>query len=478
MLKKHISLSICNKLKFEPTADQSLAIDELSDYLTGSKNDGVFLLKGYAGTGKTTLVSALVESLSEMEIKTVLLAPTGRAAKVLSHYCKQNAHTIHKKIYRQKSLTDGFGVFNLDRNLSRDTIFLVDEASMISNYSHETSAFGSGCLLDDLIDYVYAGSNCRLILIGDVAQLPPIGIDVSSALDPKELESCYNLNVKEVVLTQVVRQANESGILKNATELRRMLDEDDSGYPRFETEKFPDIVRIGGGELIEEISSAHYKYGLEETMVLSRSNKRANQYNQGIRNSILYREDEITVGDYLMVVKNNYFWTADIKEIDFIANGDIVEIVRIGKHIELYGYRYVEVSVRFPDYKDLELDTMIMLDTLNIEAASLGYEENKKLFFTISEDYMDIKSKKKRYEKIRDNKFFNALQVKFAYAITCHKAQGGQWSAVFVDQGFINEDMLNREFYRWLYTALTRATEKLYLVNFKKDFFPDEDVEL
>ncbi|RZT91819.1 exodeoxyribonuclease-5 [Ancylomarina subtilis] len=478
MLKKHISLSICEELKFDPTSDQNLAIDELSDFLTSSKNDRLFLLKGYAGTGKTTLVSALVASLSKMKIKTVLLAPTGRAAKVLSHYCGQNAYTIHKKIYRQKSLTDGFGVFNLDRNLSRDTIFLVDEASMISNYSYETSVFGSGCLLDDLIDYVYEGVNCRLILVGDVAQLPPIGVDVSPALDPKELESCYNLAVKEVVLTQVLRQAEESGILKNATELRRMLDENESGYPKFETERFSDIVRISGGDLIEEISSAHYKYGLEETMVLSRSNKRANQYNQGIRNSILYREDEITVGDYLMVVKNNYFWTADVKEIDFIANGDIVEITRIGKHIELYGFRYVEVSLRFPDYKDIELDTLIMLDTLNIEAASLTSEDNKKLFFTISEDYSDIRSKKKRYEKVRDNKFFNALQVKFAYAITCHKAQGGQWRAVFVDQGFINEDMLNREFYRWLYTALTRASEKLYLVNFKKEFFPNEEIDL
>jgi len=477
MLKKHISLSICKKLGFEPTADQNFAVDELSDYLTTSLGNSIFLLKGYAGTGKTTLVSALVASLAEMEIKTVLLAPTGRAAKVLAHHCNQNAHTIHKKIYRQKSLTDGFGIFDLDRNLTRDTIFLVDEASMISNYSQESSVFGTGCLLDDLVDYVFTGSNCRLILIGDVAQLPPIGIDVSPALDPKELESCFNVSVKEVTLTQVVRQAEESGILKNATELRRMLDEGDFGYPKLETERFPDIVRISGGELIEEISSAHYKYGLEETIVLSRSNKRANQYNQGIRNSILYREDEITVGDYLMVVKNNYFWTADVKEIDFIANGDIVEIVRIGKHVELYGFRYVEVSLRFPDYKDLELDTMIMLDTLNIEAASLAYEENKKLFFTISEDYADIRSKKKRYEKIRDNKYFNALQVKFAYAITCHKAQGGQWRAVFVDQGFINEDMLNREFYRWLYTAVTRATEKLYLVNFKKDFFPDEEVE-
>ncbi|RXQ90418.1 DUF2075 domain-containing protein [Ancylomarina salipaludis] len=478
MLKKHISLSICQELKFEPTADQKHAIDELSDFLTSSQNDSLFLLKGYAGTGKTTLVSALVASLSKMEIKTVLLAPTGRAAKVLSHYCGHNAHTIHKKIYRQKSLTDGFGIFNLDRNLSRDTIFLVDEASMISNYSNEASAFGSGCLLDDLIDYVSAGVNCRLILIGDVAQLPPIGIDVSPALDPKELESCYNLTVKEVVLTQVLRQAEESGILKNATELRRMLDENESGYPKLETQRFPDIVRISGAELIEEISSAHYKYGLEETMVLSRSNKRANQYNQGIRNSILYREDEITVGDYLMVVKNNYFWTADVKEIDFIANGDIVEIVRIGKYVELYGFRYVEVSVRFPDYKDLELDTLIMLDTLNIESASLTSEDNKKLFFTISEDYADIHSKKKRFEKVRNNKFFNALQVKFAYAITCHKAQGGQWRAVFVDQGFINEDMLNREYYRWLYTALTRATEKLYLVNFKKEFFPNEEIDL
>jgi len=477
MLKKHISLSICKKFEFEPTADQSFAIEELSEYITGSQVESIFLLKGYAGTGKTTLVSALVSCLAEMEIKTVLLAPTGRAAKVLSHHCKQSAYTIHKKIYRQKSMTDGFGVFNLDRNFSRDTIFFVDEASMISNLSRDASVFGSGHLLDDLVDYVFAGRNCRLILIGDVAQLPPIGIDVSPALEACELETCFNVAVKQVNLTQVVRQAEESGILKNATNLRRMLDEGDFGYPKLETQRFPDIVRISGGELIEEISSAHYKYGLEETIVLSRSNKRANQYNQGIRNRILYRDDEITVGDYLMVVKNNYFWTADVQEMDFIANGDIVEIVRIGKHVDLYGFRYVEVTIRFQDYKDMELETMIMLDTLTIESASLTYEENKKLFFTISEDYADIRSKKKRYEKVRDNKFFNALQVKFAYAITCHKAQGGQWSAVFVDQGFINEDMLNREFYRWLYTAITRATEKLYLVNFKKEFFPDEELE-
>ncbi|MDE5419453.1 AAA family ATPase [Labilibaculum sp. DW002] len=478
MLKKHLALMIKECLRFDPTEDQQRAIDCLADYVTNNDKQGVFLLKGYAGTGKTTLVSALVAVLDQLKINSVLLAPTGRAAKVLTFYSKKVAYTIHKKIYRQKSLTDGFGEFSLDRNLHTNTVFIVDEASMISNYSHEASTFGSGCLLDDLVDYVSAGSNCRLILIGDVAQLPPIGIDISPALDPKELESCYNLSVKEVTLKQVVRQADESGILKNATELRCMLADERSGFPALSTEKFPDIFRIGGAELIDEISNAHYKYGLEETMVLSRSNKRANQYNQGIRNSILYREDEICVGDYLMVVKNNYFWTADVKEIDFIANGDIVEIVRLGKHVELYGCRYVEVSLRFPDYKDLELDTMIMLDTLNIEAASLGYEENKKLFFTISEDYADIRSKKKRYEKVRDNKYFNALQVKFAYAITCHKAQGGQWSAVFIDQGFINEDMLNREFYRWLYTALTRATEKLYLVNFKKDFFPDEELEL
>ncbi|MBI9059270.1 MAG: AAA family ATPase [Labilibaculum sp.] len=474
MLKKHIALMIKECLRFDPTEDQQRAIDCLADYVTNNDKQGVFLLKGYAGTGKTTLVSALVAVLDQLKINSVLLAPTGRAAKVLTFYSKKVAYTIHKKIYRQKSLTDGFGEFSLDRNLHTNTVFIVDEASMISNYSGEASVFGSGRLLDDLMQYVFFGKNCRLILIGDTAQLPPIGLDISPALDPQEVESSYNLSVEEIILTQVVRQNQDSGILMNATELRCMLADERSGFPALSTEKFPDIFRIGGAELIDEISNAHSEFGLEDTIVVSRSNKRANKFNQGIRNTVLYREDEICSGDYLMVVKNNYFWAEDIKEMDFIANGDIVEIVRIHRHVERYGFRYAEVTIRFPDYKDVELDTMIMLDTLDIETASLAYEENKKLFFTIAEDYADIRSKKKRYEKIRDNKFFNALQVKFSYAVTCHKAQGGQWKAVFVDQGYLTDELLTQEYYRWLYTAVTRATEKLFLVNFKKEFFPDE----
>ncbi|WP_372753182.1 ATP-dependent RecD-like DNA helicase [Labilibaculum sp.] len=474
MLKNHIASMIKDCLNFDPTDDQQRAINGLSEYVTSNEGDGVFLLKGYAGTGKTTLVSALVTVLDRMKLNTVLLAPTGRAAKVLSHYSKKSAFTIHKKIYRQKSLSDEFGVFAMDRNLTPNTVFLVDEASMISNYSAEASVFGSGRLLDDLMQYVFSAKNCRLILIGDTAQLPPIGLDISPALDPEELESSYNVSVQEVVLTQVVRQNQESGILMNATSLRAMLNDERTGFPALATENFPDIKRIGGAELIDEISNAHSEFGLEETIVISRSNKRANKFNQGIRNTVLYREEEISNGDYLMVVKNNYFWAKDIKDMDFIANGDIVEIVRIHRYTEMYGFRYAEITIRFPDYKDVEIDTLILLDTLDIESASLGYEENKKLFFKIAEDYADIRSKKKRYEKVRDNKFFNALQVKFSYAVTCHKAQGGQWKSVFIDQGYLTDELLTPEYYRWLYTAVTRATDKLFLVNFKKEFFPNE----
>ena len=477
MLKNHISELIKSSFMFDPTEDQMLAIDSLANFVTHPQSEQIFLLKGYAGTGKTSLISALVKAMSQLKINTVLLAPTGRAAKVLSQYTDKSAFTIHKRIYRQKTMTDDMGIFALDRNLSKNTIFLVDEASMISNYSSETSIFGTGRLLDDLIQYVYSGANCRLILIGDSAQLPPVGLDISPALDPKELEMCYNMDVHTQILRQVVRQSEESGILMNATELRRMLSDEVSGFPIFTTENYPDVYKINGGELIEELSSAHYKYGVEDTIVVSRSNKRANRFNQGIRNTVLYREDEICAGDYLMVVKNNYFWTADIEEMDFIANGDIVELMRIHKYIDMYGFRFAEVTLRFPDYKDVEIETMILMDTLDIETASLGYEEHKKLFYSIAEDYAHIRAKKKRFEKIRDNKFFNALQIKFAYAVTCHKAQGGQWKAVFVDQGYLTDDLLNREYYRWLYTAVTRSTEKLYFVNFKKEFFPNEEEE-
>lgn len=475
MLKNHITQKIRENLGVEPTHGQELLIEKWAEFVVSPENEPVFLVKGFAGTGKTTMVNALVKTLDQFKIKSVLLAPTGRAAKVLSSYSGKSAFTIHKKIYRQKSSTDGFGAFSLDRNQHNSTFFIVDEASMISNSSMEASVFGSGCLLNDLVEYVFGGSRCKLILIGDVAQLPPVGLDVSPALDTEELSGYLGLDVKGVVLTDVVRQSEDSGILVNATHLREMLQTGEESYPHISTVNYPDVHRVQGADLIEEINSAYDRYGMEETMVVSRSNKRANRFNQGIRNMILYREEEISSGDYLMVVKNNYFWSQQVKEMDFIANGDIVEVMRILRHVEMYGFRFAEVTVRFTDYKDVELDVMILLDTLSIETASLGYEQNRKLFDSVSQDYADIRSRKKRFEKVRNNEFFNALQVKYAYAVTCHKAQGGQWDAVFVDQGYLTEEMLDREYFRWLYTAITRATKQLYLVNFNAQFFPDEE---
>ena len=473
MLKNHVKNSIREVLGFEPTESQEEMIDKLSGYITAPHGDMVFLLKGYAGTGKTSVVSALVKVLGGMRIKTVLLAPTGRAAKVLSHYAGTSALTIHKKIYRQQSTADGTGRFTLDRNLHKDTVFIVDEASMISNLSQESSIFGSGHLLDDLVEYVYTGTNCRLILVGDVAQLPPVGLDMSPALYPQELEY-YNLEVLMSELTDVVRQEADSGILHNATQIRSILEheeEDGYGFWPIETQGFTDIIRLGGEELIEEISSCYSQYGMEETMIVTRSNKRANKFNEGIRRTVLYREEEISIGDLLMVVKNNYYWAKGIEELDFIANGDIAEIIRIRKYEELFGFRFASVTLRFVDYKDVEIDCKIFLDTLMHDGASFTSAENKRLFEAVAEDYVDIRNKRQRWEKIRENEYFNALQVKFAYAVTCHKAQGGQWKAVFVDHGYLTEEMIDREYLRWMYTAFTRPTERLYLVNFKKEFF-------
>ncbi|WP_025865909.1 ATP-dependent DNA helicase [Prolixibacter bellariivorans] len=471
MLKNHVKNSIYEVLGFEPTESQRKMIDLLSGYITSPHADLVFLLKGYAGTGKTSVVSALVKVLGGMKIRTVLLAPTGRAAKVLSHYAHTTALTIHKKIYRQQSTTDGTGRFLLDRNLHKDTVFIVDEASMISNLGQENSIFGSGHLLDDLVEYVYSGKNCRLILVGDVAQLPPVGLDMSPALYSQELEY-YNLEVLMSELSDVVRQEADSGILHNATKIRNQLDQDDEyGFWSIETEGFDDIIRLSGDELIEEISSCYGKYGMEETMIVTRSNKRANKFNEGIRRTVLYREEELSTGDLLMVVKNNYYWAKEIEELDFIANGDIAEIIRIRKYEELYGFRFANVTLRFIDYKDVEIDCKIFLDTLMHDGASFTSAENKKLFEGVAQDYLDIRNKRQRWEKIRENEYFNALQVKFAYAVTCHKAQGGQWKAVFVDHGYLTEEMIDREYLRWMYTAFTRPTERLYLVNFRKEFF-------
>ncbi|MFC2116911.1 ATP-dependent RecD-like DNA helicase, partial [Bacteroidota bacterium] len=442
----------------------------LAEFISPTNDMDILLVNGYAGTGKTTLVRSLVLTLEHFSQKYVLLAPTGRAAKVLSSYTKRPAYTVHKKIYRQKSAKDGLGVFVLDRNLSSNTLFIVDEASMIANQEQEMKIFGSGKLLDDLIEYVYSKEGCKLVLLGDTAQLPPVKLDVSPALDPDVLAS-YDLTVHRGFLDDVVRQLSGSGILVNATRLRKDAVKGSRNWPQFRCEEFDDIQRIHGSDLIEEISDSYGQFEMANTIVVTRSNKRANQYNEGIRSQILWREDEISSGDMLMVVRNNYYWTQDEPEMDFIANGDITEIVDIGETQERYGFRFADVTLRFPDYESHEMEVKIMLDTIKLESASLGFEENRQLYFNILEDYPELKSKKKKFEMIRENPFYNALQVKFAYAVTCHKAQGGQWDAVFVDQGYINEEMIDREYYRWLYTAVTRATKKLFLVNFSDRFF-------
>jgi len=465
MIKNHLIQSFIKELKYPPTSNQKSLFEKLADFISNPKPDEIFLIKGYAGTGKTSSVSAMVKSLKSFNINCVLLAPTGRAAKVFNYYSGHSAFTIHKKIYRQKSASDGFGNFELNKNLHNNTYFIVDEASMINNSAYENSVFGSGKLLDDLIEYVYTGNNCHLVLIGDTAQLPPVGLEKSPALNPSVLKNYY-MEVIDIELTNVIRQAKDSSILTNATYLRSLLNESyfQKKFPRFRLEN-TDVERINGADLIEAISDAYDKYGQEEVIVINRSNKRANKYNEGIRNAVLYRESQLSEGDLLMIVKNNYFWCETIEEIDFIANGDIVEIVQILDYQDIYDLHFADVRIRFSDYQNIEIDVKILLDTLTIESAALGMEDNRKLFSSVLEDYADVKLKKNRIKKVKEDKFFNALQVKFSYAVTCHKAQGGQWKAVFLDQGYINEDMLSKEYTRWLYTAFTRPVEKLYLIS-------------
>ena len=478
MIKNHLKTILTQNLPFSPTACQLQLIEALAGYIFSDEPDQIMLIKGYAGTGKTTMLYSLTQALNVLKIRSVLLAPTGRAAKVLAGYTKMPAFTIHKKIYRQKSTSDGFGHFALDKNLYKNTYFIVDEASMISNEMSENSVFGSGKLLDDLLEYVYSGENCRLVLVGDTAQLPPVGLNISPALETASLEN-YGFGVKMVELTDVVRQAEGSGVLSNATQIRNRIGSEtpESGFFPVALNNFGDIERISGAELIESITSSYQKYGIFETAIVTRSNKRANLYNKGIRGSILYRENEIERGDLLMVVKNNYFWVNEDMNLDFIANGDIAEVVKIYKYEELYNFRFANVCLRFIDYDNVEFDCKIFLETLSIESASFTYEQNRQLYESVSEDYADIRNKRERWKKVKENPYYNALQVKFAYAITCHKAQGGQWKAVYVDHGFVNEDMLDTEFYRWLYTAFTRPTEKLFLVNFDKGFFEDDQLQ-
>ncbi|MBO7495270.1 MAG: AAA family ATPase [Salinivirgaceae bacterium] len=475
-MNQSVSQRLTETLGYMPTLDQQELIARITKFITNyfspEHRDDALIVKGYAGTGKTSVLAALVKVLPKIGLKSVLLAPTGRAAKVLSNYSGHAAYTIHKKIYRQKSSTTGFGEFALDNNKHQRTIFIVDEASMIANNSSENSIFGSGRLLDDLFEYVYRGEMCKLILVGDTAQLPPVGLTVSPALDAKVIGE-MGFGVTEFEMKQVVRQTRESGILQNATLLRQSLADNLQGYPHLTTAGFADVRRITGGELIEEIENCYDEFGVENTMVLCRSNKRANKYNEGIRRTILWRDEEIAKGDLLMVVKNNYFWLNDTEKetTPFIANGDIAEITRIGKYQELYGFRFADVDLRFTDYPDIEIQTKILLDTLTSESPSLTWDDNQRLFDAVIADYADIGNKRDRVKKVKENPYFNALQVKFSYAITCHKAQGGQWQAVFIDQGWLTDDMLNTEFLRWLYTAFTRPTVRLYLVNFKDEFF-------
>ncbi len=469
MIKNLILQKITQKLGHYPTSSQKILISKLSEFITKAENESLFIIKGYAGTGKTSAISALVKTMDEFRLKFILLAPTGRAAKILSQYSGKQAFTIHKKIYRQKSSKDGFGRFVLEKNLYTNTIFIVDEASMISNLPSENAVFGSGCVLDDLMQYVYNDKGCRLIISGDTAQLPPVGSSKSPALD-KAFYATIFTKIIECELTEVVRQEQKSGILENASILRELIRNSITGYPKFKVAGYPDIVKVSGNELIDLISNSYEAAGMEQTVVINRSNKRSNMYNSGIRSRILLREEELIRGELLMVVKNNYYWAVDNEKIDFIANGDNIEILRIKKYEEFYGYRFADVRIRLIDY-DIELDVKIMLDTLNIESASLTSEQNKNLFYTIYEDYEEIKPKKKGYDKVRENPYFNALQVKFAYAVTCHKAQGGQWKNVFIDQGYIDESMMDIEYLRWLYTAFTRATRNLYLINFPDKYF-------
>ena len=467
MIEDELKYRILQTFGFPPTAEQEHALDVFSRFMTDRAEHVVMILRGSAGTGKTTLAGAMVRALAALEQKLILMAPTGRAAKVFSLNAGHAAYTIHRKIYRQKSAGDLYA-FNLNVNLSRDTLFIVDEASMIANQGFGDSAFGSGCLLDDLMQFVYNGQNCRMLLIGDKAQLPPVGEEESPALMAGVLRG-YGMKVYECDLNQVLRQSQESGILWNATMIRQMVTHEKmTQLPCIQLKGFPDIQVVPGDELIESLASSYGRVGLDETIVVTRSNKRANIYNQGIRNTVLDREDEICRGDQLMIVKNNYYWTEGSKEIAFIANGDIAVVQRCRNIHELYGLRFADVTMQFPDYDDFELTATVVLDSLTTEAPALTHDQQEHLFNAVMEDYADIRSKPERIKKLKSDAHYNALQIKFAYAVTCHKAQGGQWAHVYLDQGYMTDDMLTPDYIHWLYTAFTRATEKLFLVNWPK----------
>lgn len=491
MIQDELIYQIEQEFRFAPTADQANALRTFASFMTDRDERVVMILRGSAGTGKTSLAGAIVRTVQRLRMKVMLLAPTGRAAKVFSLNAGSAASTIHRRIYREKAFNGIDGKFNLNQNLYRDMLFMVDEASMVSLASG-TTAFGSGRLLDDLIQYVYGGNNCRLLLIGDKAQLPPVGEAESPALRGDVLKY-YGLKVYECDLTEVLRQSQDSGILWNATMIRQLITHDETTQlPRIRFKGFADISIVPGDELIESLASSFSAVGMDETMVITRSNKRANIFNQGIRNAVLGREEELTTGDLLMVVKNKYFDKQtnssinekdkylskqvnnsinekDKTELSFIANGDRAVVRRVRNIRALYGFRFADVTLEFPDYDRQELDTTVVLDTLTSEAPALTHEQNETLFNNVMEDYADVPLKADRMKQMREDEYYNAMQIKFGYAVTCHKAQGGQWAHIYLDQGYMTDEMLSPDYIHWLYTAFTRATEHLYLVNWRKE---------
>ena len=486
MVVDELKYKILQQFGFPPTQEQANALDVFARFLTDRNPQVVMILRGSAGTGKTSLSGAIVRTLQAIRQKVMLLAPTGRAAKVFSLDSGTPAYTIHRRIYREKSFSGVDGQFNLNDNLFTDTLFMVDEASMVANMGLGGMNFGSGCLLDDLVHFVYQGRNDRLMLIGDKAQLPPVGEEESPALNAAMLQG-YGLTVYECDLNEVLRQSEQSGILYNATMIRQMITHDDiTQLPKIRFTGFSDIRQMPGAELIEALADSYHHVGLDDTIVVTRSNKRANIFNQGIRNMVLDREEELSQGDILMIVKNNYYWMEEerkkIKEKDnqvpsndipaFLANGDRAKVLKVRRRIDLYGFRFATLLLQFPDYGNYELEATVLLDTLTSEAPALTHEQQEQLFHQIEEDYQDVPLKADRMKAIRQDQFYNALQVKFAYAVTCHKAQGGQWAHVYVDQGYMTDDMLTPDYIHWLYTAFTRATEMLYLVN-----WPETQIE-
>ncbi|EDM44097.1 ATP-dependent exoDNAse (exonuclease V), alpha subunit - helicase superfamily I member [unidentified eubacterium SCB49] len=454
------------------TLNQDIALQLMAKFAIEEDKKAAFLLKGYAGTGKTTLIGTLVKNLWQAQLSPVLMAPTGRAAKVISNYSQKEAFTIHRKIYQPKSKSGGGVTFTLQKNKHRNTIFIVDEASMIPDVNQDGKMFDNGSLLDDLVQFVYGGHNCKLLLIGDTAQLPPIKLDVSPALEAQTLEVRYQLNVQEVELDEVLRQKADSGILFNATEIRQCLEDGIYERFRFDISQATDVMRpVDGLEVLDAISDAYNENSEDDAVFIVRSNKRANLYNQNIRTRVLYQEQELAAGDRLMVVKNNYFWVSSESEAGFIANGDIIEILEIFRFVDLYGFRFAEVKVQMADYPKMKaFETVLLLDTITAETPSLSYDDSNKLYQEVAKDYADEKSKYKKFQAIKKNRYFNGLQVKFSYAITCHKSQGGQWNTVFVEQPYLPNGM-DKDYLRWLYTAVTRAKDKLYLIGFKDEFF-------